>query len=259
MLSVSLILLALAMPPVPLQPVSFDIHDQLYSHGYSTDFTWMVRRNSAGSRVYLYEWPKARGLMIVEGGRVVRQMQRPAERAFLNDDEQFVAWSDDLQKGVAFIDGSHRDLRSGEFDVDPGGNYFVIGGGYGETSEIAAIAHPMRTLALTKVEAQRIFANDDKVYLLGLAQDRSLVCQTYIVTAESAALIDEQTIAKPFHEVLDMDPTTEACRRRGGGRLFGASSHSTTHGPPKLARPRLPTHTLSAARRHVGLALGAHR
>ena len=217
MISVGLILLALAMPPVPRQPVSFDIYDQLRSHGYSTNFTWEVRRNSAGSRVYLYEWPEGHGVMIVEGGRVVRQIQRPAQLAFLNDDEQFVAWTDDLKKGVTLIDGSHRDLRSGQFDVDPGGNYFVVGGGYGETSEIATIAHPMRTLALAKVGAQRIFANDNKLYVLGFAQDGALVCQTYGVTAESAVLIDEQTIAGPVHEVLDMDPTTERVVVEGEG------------------------------------------
>ena len=213
----SLMLLAAASPPGQLQPVSCDLHDQLYRLGYSTDYAWGVRRNSSGSRVYLYEGPKGRGVLIVEGGRVVRQVERPGDVAFLNDDEQFVAWADDFEKGATFGNGGHRDLRGGPFDVDPGGRYFVIGGGYGETSEIAAVAEPARTLARAKLQAQRIFAAENKIYLLGSGQGGSLVCQTYAVTAESASLIDEQRIAGLAHEVLDMDPTTERIVISGEG------------------------------------------
>ena len=163
MLAVSLILLALGTPPASLQPVSVDLYAQLYNSGYSTEYTWMVRRNSSGSRVYLYEWPKADGILVVERGQVVKRIGRPAQVAYLNDQEQFVAWTDDLKRGISFNNGSHRDVASmGSFDVDPGGRYFVIctpetnevadpKGNYvkivGGASEIAAISQPLHILA----------------------------------------------------------------------------------------------------------------
>jgi hypothetical protein len=202
-------LLAFASTAAPLQPVSLDIENQVYKLGYSKDYDYQVRRNSTGSRVYIYQRGPGRGLIVVEGGRVVRQMQRPGDLAFLNDDEQFVAWTDDLKAGVSFLNGIHLNSHGGLFDVDYGGHYFVIGSGNGETSEIGKVEDPTHPLAVARIEPLRIFAGYEYVYLVGWARDRSLICQTYAVRDGRLAFVNERTVAKPFSDLLDMDPATE--------------------------------------------------
>src|SRR5579864_1993719 len=98
MMAASYLYLTISLAVASLQPIALDLQTQLYNSGYSTDYTWMVRRNSSGSRLYLYEWPKGNGILIVEKGQVVKQIQRPAQVAYLNDEEQFVAWTDDFKQ-----------------------------------------------------------------------------------------------------------------------------------------------------------------
>ena len=228
----ALILLTLAVTSGPPQPVTINdrtLYTQLYNAGYPDADIQKVRRNSAGTRLYLYPFSKDAEILVVQGGRVVRTLRRPGEVAYLNDEEQFVAWTNDLKKGVNFINGGHRDVPfMGSIDVDPGGQYFVISApktsavtdakgpsvviGVG-TSQIAAIAHPMRVLATAPLNTERIFQHDNKIYLIGSRQDDSFVCQTYEIGADSAYLIGEHIISAPTRAydmgVYDMDPATK--------------------------------------------------
>jgi hypothetical protein len=231
MMAASYLYLTISLAVASLQPIALDLQTQLYNSGYSTDYTWMVRRNSSGSRLYLYEWPKGNGILIVEKGQVVKQIQRPAQVAYLNDEEQFVAWTDDFKQGVTFLGGCRRDVPLfGSFVVDPAGRYFAvgipktkdIGNGVeveGGTSEIVALAQPRHILAVSRIYAQSIFANETKLYLIGWSPDGSLVCQSYQLAGEHLALVDEETIGASG-AVMDMDPATERLLVQGEGYFF---------------------------------------
>jgi hypothetical protein len=200
-----------------LEPVAVDPHRCLYDAGYSTDFDWMVRRNSRGSEVYFYERPPRLGVIIVKGGGVASKLERPAEIAFLDDDHHFVAWTDDIKEGITFSNGVHRVFDSQPFDVDPSGRFFVAAAPYGKTGEIGTIANPMHSLAVTRLQAQRIFASDQKLFVLGWKEDRSLICEIYTLQNGCASLLDSKTLAGPNHAILDMDPQSEQIAIEGEG------------------------------------------
>jgi hypothetical protein len=194
----------------------------LHSLGYPSDYISLVRRNSTGSELYMYQSSRdGRGILVVAGDRVIRRLERPADVAYVNDEGQFVAWTDSLTQGVTFRNGVHRAIGVvrivqglpvyGNFDVDPGGQYFFIGTTHnGKESEIAAVAQPTKALAISRVFAlQKIFATKEEIYLVGSTDSNgdSLVCETYKLEDDRALLIDSRTIADAS-TVRDMDPST---------------------------------------------------
>ena len=125
--------------PVPLS--RYGVSTQLHKLGYP-DCTWMIRRNSVGSRVYLYQsrwYCDADGakqgdrlgdtgsILVVEKNRVVQQLVSPAELAYLADDGQFVAWRDDVKQELTLKNGVHLGVTpiSGRFGVDWGRSLFL--------------------------------------------------------------------------------------------------------------------------------------
>jgi hypothetical protein len=91
------------------------------------------------------------GVLVWEISPVVERLVRPAEFAYLNDDGQFVARTDDLKQGVHLKDRVHINVAPvfGTFGVDWGGKYYVFADALGSTigpvgsgGTIAAIPTP---------------------------------------------------------------------------------------------------------------------
>jgi hypothetical protein len=216
---------------IPLRPVRVSrqaVAEQLQKLGYP-DGTWMIRRNSIGSRVYLYQsrWycdaPDRSGLgdtgsvLVVEKNRVVQRLVSPAESAYLSDDGQFVAWRDDLKQGVTLKNGGHLGVTpvSGRFGVDWGGVYFFNGVANGST-KIGAIADPGRIIAVSRLKVPySIFSGENKIYLCGAdgaaaggwGDWRHTLCEIYGVSKNGAQLIERRDV-KDSMDVLDIDPAT---------------------------------------------------
>lgn len=212
-----------ASPAISLEPTIVSkqqLARELYELGYSDTEIALVRRNSTGSKLYVYPFSPTAPILIVEGGRVTKALRRFAEVAFLNDAEQFVAWTDDLRNGVAFLGGDRLNVpRFGTFDVDPGGRYFVLGAGRmqhgaggemlglgGGSGVIGAVAQPNRILARPAIHPDRIFADQNVVYLTGWDDSGSLVCKRYEVRNDGLVSTSEQALAISDDTVTDMDP-----------------------------------------------------
>jgi hypothetical protein len=197
-----------------LQPTVIDsksLSSSLEHLGYR-DYTWNVRRNSSGSRLYAYQWrTDGLGVLVIERGRVVQSLTRPAETAYLNDQGQFVAWTDDFKIGVSFRGRAQSILpRLTHFGVDPGARYFFARTADGPT-EIGSVAKPEQTLAFSKLPfPQALFANDEKLYLVGQGSEgrSEIICETYELRLDRASLVDARTI-QDASMVLDMDVMDE--------------------------------------------------
>jgi hypothetical protein len=192
-----------------LEPVVIDtsvLSSSLEHLGYR-DYPSNVRRNSSGSRLYTYQWRQGGlGVLVIEHGRVVQRLTRPADTAYLNDQGQFVAWSNDLKVGVNFRGSTQSTLsRLRWFGVDPGGRYFFASAAVGRV-DIGNVANPQQILAYSKLSfPQAIFAGDKKLYLVGHGSEgrSAITCETYEFRSDRASLTDTRTI-QDASVVLDM-------------------------------------------------------
>jgi hypothetical protein len=197
-----------------LGPVVIDTSglSSFLEHSGYRDYPSNVRRNSSGSRLYVYQWRQGgRGVLVIEHGRVVQRLTRPADTAYLSDQGQFVAWSNDLKIGVNFRGGAQSTLPQLRwFGVDPGGRYFFASAAVGRV-DIGSVANPQQVLAFSKLLfPQAIFASDKKLYLVGHGfEGRSAItCETYEFRSDRASLTDTRTI-QDASVVLDMDVADE--------------------------------------------------
>jgi len=218
-------LLAVVAGIATLQPTAIDANaltGRVNALGYQGDYSSEVRRNSAGSRLYLYQWwdldmPNGRrlpgrgnGVLVLEAGHVVQRLERPASIAYLNDDGQFVAWTDDLKEGITLKNGGHIYVSpyAGRFGVDWSGRYYFNANFFLDSTEIAAIAEQNKILAKSSLHPYAIFSAQDKIYLCGWKGPVSVsICEVCAVSAKGASLVDRRTIENA-HEVYDIDPVT---------------------------------------------------
>lgn len=230
---IAVLALAAAMltPLVPVRLSRHGVSTQLHKLRYS-DCTWMIRRNSVGSRLYLYQsrwYCDADGagqgerlgdtgsVLVVEKNRVVQQLVSPAELAYLADDGEFVAWRDDVNQELTLKNGVHLSVTpiSGWFGVDWGGVYFFNGVANGSTN-IAEIANPGRVIAVSRLKVPySIFSGENRIYLCGAdgtatggwGDWRHTVCEIYTVSKNGASLIERRDV-RDSQDVLDVDPAT---------------------------------------------------
>lgn len=192
------------------QPVLIDsrvLSSFLTQLGYR-DYTMDVRRNSSGSRLYAYQWGPE--VVVIERGKVVQRLIRPGDTAYLNDQGQFVAWTDDFKSGVSFRGAKSSLPPVSSFGVDPSGRYFFASTA-AATAEIGSVAKPEKILAFSKLQFPRgIFASDSKLYLVGHGSEgrRTTICETYELRSDGAYLANTQTI-RDASVVLDMDVMDE--------------------------------------------------
>jgi len=225
--------LAAAISIAALQPTPVDksnIVPLFQRFGYGGDYSYEARRDSRGSRLYLYQWWGAslpnggqlrgsgNGVLVIGGGRVIRRLERPARLAYLNDQEQFVAWTDDLKKGVTLRNGTHIDVAplEGRFGVDWSGQYFFNANVRTHVTQIASIAEPRKILATSDLHPYAIFAGENRIYLCGWNGSSSVsICEIYALGPQGASLILRKSLQNA-HEIRDIDV--------GSGRMLVVSA-----------------------------------
>lgn len=184
------------------------------------EYIWKVQRNSSGTSLYLQE-NFGRKMITISIGGDVRVLTRPAEVAALNDNGEFVIWTDNLLKEIHFTKDSIPGYPlKGNFAIDPSGKYFFIHNL--KCTEIRDVNEPDRQLARSNLAGTCIFFIDNKVYLFG--QDKSsyntngdtlsIKCQIFKKTSTSLEMESEIQIPRskagptPFY-VEDVDPSTK--------------------------------------------------
>jgi len=222
-------------------------HDDLLNYvkkaGYSDASLDEVTRNSTGTILYLHDYYRAdkRNIILsVSAGGEIKKILPPSGGGYLNDQGEFVAWVDDVKKGLRFKNGYFRDIvPSGYFGVDPSGKFYFIGYTSGvkvinnETvqtgplkyfTEISSIDEPTKVLYSTNIRVENIFFRDNRIYLfarnvrnfkgLGDYEEHEIICQI-LKKADSMFVLEEQiNIPRPKPSpspfaVVDLDPWSD--------------------------------------------------
>lgn len=208
-----------------------NILDYLKERRY-TDFELdEIRRDSAGTRLYLFNYyrnDKASIILSVSCGGRINKLTPPAKFSYLNDQEDFVAWFDDIKQGIHFKDGTT--LKSpllgmifSSFEVDPSGKLFFIKN-ESKSIELASTDNPKKPLFHSRIEADKIYLKDGRVYLFGRNyrnakgpgdyEQHEIICQVLRRADTSLELIEEIHIPRPKPSpspfaVVDFDPWSD--------------------------------------------------
>ncbi len=190
--------------------------------GKDSSSLYELRRNSYGSHLYVYvRDEKKTEVLIVSSDGILKSLTAPASFAYLNDQEEFTVWFDEINEGLHFRDGSVRNVPSfGTFGVDISGNYFFIEVEQGLT-EVYKTDEPERSLFLAKLTAREIFTSDKRIYLFDYdsvnyathSLHDKIICQVFEKGDAQYELKEEVQIPRsspgssPF-AVLDMDTRT---------------------------------------------------
>ncbi len=88
-----------------------------------------VRRNSIGNAMYLSNMhhtdSSSRILIVKENGSIEKRTSH-GKIAFLDDQQTIVAWINDFKQGVSFRNDELINGPIESFDIDYGGNYFIV-------------------------------------------------------------------------------------------------------------------------------------
>jgi hypothetical protein len=125
-----------------------------------------------------------------------RVYRKPALAAWINDDHDWVAWSDDLKRGFYVRTESSRTHARGYPKFDSGGRYFtVIEGEQARLYQVKPYRH-VATLPLSVVSG--VFARTSLVFVVGPDRDtRRLFVYTYRASDSGVDFVSTQVIERP--------------------------------------------------------------
>jgi len=199
-----------------------------------------ITRNSSGTVLYLHNYYRADNNSVILSVSVsgeIKKLLPPSRRAYLNDQEQFVVWVDDVKKGLRFESGYFRDVfPTGYFGVDPSGTFYFIGytsgveivdnvtvqrGPIKYLTEISSTDEPAKVLYSTNIKVDNLFIKDNKIYIfarnvrhfkgLGDYEEYEIICRI-LKKGDSVFELEEEIhiprskpSPSPF-AVVDLDP-----------------------------------------------------
>jgi hypothetical protein len=191
--------------------------------GEGASFYHGPARNGVGTSLY-FDSDEQQAVLVVRGDGSVQRLQKPAFRAMLNDDLEFVAWAEAGAYDWTFRGGITRTSANGGIGMEPGGRLYSIATREG-TTEVASTDRPMDPLIVSAVPGGTSFCTADEVFLFshyysklaskhGLRDRPSngLLCQIYRNTGSELLLDKVRAIPRPSHShtggfgVEDMDP-----------------------------------------------------
>ncbi len=192
----------------------------LKTQNLTNSFT--VRRNTAGDKLIFFsssnDGNKKVVILSVKNG--VKVLIPPARVSYLGEDEKFIAWTNDLEKGVHFTDGSHLELsRFAPFQMDSSGAFFFKTTPNG--TEVRSTNAPSKMLLNSQYFADNIFYKGDQIYLMSsniikksFSIQFEIVCQIYRREESQFKIFEEIHITRPTPGaspfwVEDMDPWSD--------------------------------------------------
>src|SRR5260370_12553940 len=147
----------------------FKRHVQEVTRSESEDtYDYDVYRSHDGKRLDCYRWPQhGREILSVTHRGQFKVLMRPANNAFLDEQQHFVAWYNRLEDGIQFKNGyvQHVPMFC-RFGFDPSRRYFYMAEP-DAFSVVVAVLTPARVVARVPLEINRIFLKDDKLFVFG--------------------------------------------------------------------------------------------
>lgn len=176
-----------------------------------------VRRNSLGTGLRFLGVIKPSGeVFVMTLSSLGRRMTKaPGRIAYLNDQDDVVAWTDDVKQGINFASGYLLRLpKYGLFDVDPSGKHFVIGEKPSSTW-IGEVDRPGDRVCLsTNLLATRVFEQAGQLLVFGAIYEirrgktnRLTAC--LIIEKDKGGYRVQKQLSFPWSGgVIDIDPHT---------------------------------------------------
>ena len=128
-----------------------------------------VRRNGMGTKLYCVGLnDNNKKTVFVLSATTNWFMPCPGAIAFLNEQQEIVAWTDDYKQGIHLRGGQFLTLPlNALFDIDPSGEYFIIGEKPSRTW-LGRINSPETRICLTNnLLAQSIFTRNGEILIAG--------------------------------------------------------------------------------------------
>ena len=183
---------------------------------------WPVRRDSLGTKIYLDVTEGRNHSVFVLGAKAsIRRLAAPGQVWVLNDDLQFVAWSNNVSEDFSFRNGFKQSLSIYEKMIfDPGGSFCAHVSRSG--SVVSRVARPGEALANIRFQAEDLFLNRNELYVFGSDGEEyrrtqiqaEILCEVFEVSEHACALKRSFEIARPIKaaspfSVVDFDPFSE--------------------------------------------------
>lgn len=183
-------------------------------------YIFKVKRNSKGTKLLVDMNGVVNNsfwVMDFSNGIETRRLEKPASIAYVDNECNFVAWSDSLSQRIHFACGVTLPLSiSSRIGFDPSSSYFFIT--ESGITKIAYVNDPSYTLLKTKIHATHIFLHNNRLYILGYCANghfisNQVVYQSYRIREKKAVAEDEGIINCPCYfcrlHVVDMDLVCE--------------------------------------------------
>ena len=195
-----------------------DIESFLDSIGYSKEYGRDIRRNSNGDSLIFFSRKDKKAVVVSCDGEI-KKIDLPGSRAWINDQLEIIAWSE--EKEIFFASGLRQNGFLNMYGDDPGGKYFLGRPRWypdkpmGELTQIYSINNPGSPLCEIRMKDpnSRIFVKNEKIILIGKAPENANILMCYFFGGQEGKLIkvDEKKIIRPQEatspfNVVDINP-----------------------------------------------------
>lgn len=123
-----------------------------------------VHRDSTGGMLRLVGERQSEAVLYAES-QACNKLQDDVINVWRNDQGQVSAQLIDRGDGMRLLIGENAEIRGKRFDVERTGQYLIVS--LGTTSTISAVAKPYLKMAEVPLDAQRIFAREGSILVVG--------------------------------------------------------------------------------------------
>ncbi len=199
------------------QPYNFNQEDVvrfLRTRGTNVEHVADIRRNAAGTKLFvMLFWPGRDRVVTITSNRI-SIVTSPGIRGFPDNDGDFAAWlGNETTKTVHFKSGESLTLgRFDLFDVDPSGQYFIVGEKPNSTW-LGRVASPSDKVKVSNtILGTRVFVSGKEIFVCGnfyrrkgRGYDSEAACLIVQDEGNSFQLGDEHTFDWASG-IVDVDP-----------------------------------------------------
>ena len=183
---------------------------------------WPVKRDSLGTMIYVAVTEGRNHSVFVVGQMAsIKRLVSPGLVWVLNDQLQFVAWSNNVSQYFTFRNGFNQGLSIYDALVfDPGGSVYAHVSRSG--SVVCSVARPGEALASIRFQAERLYLNKGKLYVFGGDGEEyrrtqiqaAILCDVFQVSDKACDIQHSFEIARPIKaaspfKVVDFDFLSE--------------------------------------------------
>jgi len=179
----------------------------------------------------------------------VRAYRKPGRVAWMNDDHEWVAWSDDLKHGFYLQSESSLTRARGYPKFDSGGRFFTVT--QGDKTSLYRVTPFQHEATFSLDLASNVFSRPPLVFVVGPDRDmRRLHVYTYRDTGQGVEFVGSRVIERPNGGASSPFYLSDIT---AGGELFAI--HDASH-PPLTSESTVLLYE-SAAGRHRPIRTGS--